>query len=138
MSGAQRHRRGRGDPARTSNARAELYTAAREGLGASFTWLDGEEVPARNLVLDRLLPLAKAGLTARASTRRTASATRISRAGRIRTMHTGLDGPSTPRVSYMKDRGTQGALLTALTAAMIARQKTDAVVADWEPARLDE
>jgi CBS domain-containing protein len=56
---------------------------------------------------------------------------------RIRTMHTGsrwtLDS-----LAGMKDRGTQGARLTALTAAMIARQKTDAVVADWEPARLDE
>jgi hypothetical protein len=39
-----------------------FYTAAREGLGAHFMWLDGEEHTARNLVLDRLLPVAEAGL----------------------------------------------------------------------------
>ena len=38
----------------------------------------------------------------------------------------------------MKERGTLGGRLTALVAAMIARQKTDRVVSEWERARLDE
>src|SRR5205814_8461668 len=43
-------------------AGANFYSAAREGLGAHFTWLDGEDVTASHLVLDRLIPLAEAGL----------------------------------------------------------------------------
>jgi CBS domain-containing protein len=38
----------------------------------------------------------------------------------------------------MKEPGDPGARLTALVAAMIARQKTDKTVADWELATLDE
>ena len=35
---------------------------AREGIRARLTWLDGEEVLAQPFLLDRLLPLAEAGL----------------------------------------------------------------------------
>src|SRR6185503_6223122 len=43
-------------------AGANFYTAAREGLGAQFTWLDGEDVSTAHLVLDKLMPVAEAGL----------------------------------------------------------------------------
>src|SRR5688500_5642730 len=43
-------------------AAANFYTAAREGVGSTFTWLDGQDISARDLVLDRLLPLAQQGL----------------------------------------------------------------------------
>jgi CBS domain-containing protein/gamma-glutamyl:cysteine ligase YbdK (ATP-grasp superfamily) len=119
------------------HARANLYAAARDGLGARLMWLDGEEVLAQTLLLDRLLPMAKSGLD-RAGVDPADSERYLGiMERRIRTMHTGsrwtLDS-----LAGMKNRGTQGARLTALTAAMIARQKTDAVVADWAPARLDE
>jgi hypothetical protein len=38
----------------------------------------------------------------------------------------------------MKGRGTPGARATALVAGMVARQKSDTVVADWELATLSE
>jgi gamma-glutamylcysteine synthetase len=43
-------------------AGANFYTAAREGIGAHFTWLDHEDISARELMLERLLPTAEAGL----------------------------------------------------------------------------
>jgi hypothetical protein len=43
-------------------ARSNLYAAARDGMSARFTWLDGEEVLAQTLMLERLLPMAAAGL----------------------------------------------------------------------------
>ncbi len=43
-------------------AQANFYNAARDGLAARFTWLDGEDVIAQPFVLDRLLPIAEAGL----------------------------------------------------------------------------
>ena len=124
------------------HARGNLYAAAREGLAARFTWLDGEETLAQPLILERLLPLAQAGLD-RAGVLPADSTRYLSVVERrVRKLHTGSrwmlqslakmqgGGPSGARPS--------GARASALVAAMIARQKTDAVVADWEPARLDE
>jgi CBS domain-containing protein len=39
-----------------------FFAAARQGLKAQFTWLDGETVAAADLIRERLLPLAREGL----------------------------------------------------------------------------
>lgn len=119
------------------HARANLYAAARSGLGARLMWLDGEEVLAQTLLLDHLLPLAESGLR-RVGVDDGAIGRYLGILDkRVRTLHTGsrwmLDS-----LASMKNRGNQNARLTALTAAMIARQKTDAVVADWPLARFEE
>jgi CBS domain-containing protein len=46
-------------------AAANFFGAARHGLDATFTWLDGRVVGATQLLGDELLPLARAGLLAR-------------------------------------------------------------------------
>jgi hypothetical protein len=54
-----------GDPAlRVSfaDAKCNFMTAARDGLDATFAWLDGRRVAAQDLLLDELLPAARAGL----------------------------------------------------------------------------
>jgi hypothetical protein len=43
-------------------ARANFYAAARHGLQAELTWLDGRSHSARALLLDAVLPLARQGL----------------------------------------------------------------------------
>lgn len=118
-------------------AGANFYTAAREGLGASFVWLDGEDIPARNLILDRLLPVAEAGLR---------------RAGivdadvkkylgvidhRVRTARTGARWQFSSWNS-LRDRATPGERANALVAATVKRQLTGRPVSEWERARLDE
>ena len=45
-----------------SDARANFFTAAREGMRAQLMWLDGEYHPAGTLILDELLPRAREGL----------------------------------------------------------------------------
>ncbi len=119
------------------HAQANLYAAAREGAGARFTWLDGEDISARELVLERLLPVAEAGL-ARAGID-SADAKRylgiVER--RVRTHQTGSQW-MLKSLAAMKERGTQGARMTALVAATIARQKTGDVVSEWPEAKLDE
>lgn len=119
------------------HAQANLYAAARDGLGARLTWLDGEEVLAQPLILDRLLPLAAQGL-ARAGVE-TAHATRYLGIleQRVRTMRTGARW-MLQSLAGMKDRGSPGERQTALVAALVARQKTGRTVSEWERARLDE
>jgi CBS domain-containing protein len=119
------------------HAQSNLYAAARDGLSARFTWLDGEEVLAQPFILDKLLPLAKAGLD-RAGVDAADTARYMSiLEQRTRTLRTGARW-MLQSLSGMKDRGTPGERNTALVAATIARQKTDRVVSEWERARLDE
>jgi CBS domain-containing protein/gamma-glutamyl:cysteine ligase YbdK (ATP-grasp superfamily) len=44
------------------DAKANFFAAARQGLNAQFTWVDGETHAASQLILDQLLPLARQGL----------------------------------------------------------------------------
>jgi CBS domain-containing protein len=119
------------------DARVNLYSAARDGLSARFTWLDGKETLAQPLLLEQLLPLAKKGLD-RAGADPDDSARYL---GILeRRISTGRTGSRwmLQSIAEMKGKGSAGARLNALTAAMIARQRTDRVVSDWERARLDE
>ena len=118
-------------------AQGNLYAAAREGLGARFTWLDGEEVDAQELIAERLIPMAEAGL------RRV----KIDEADikkylgivdhRTRTMRTGSRW-MVQSLAGMQSKGSVGERLNALVAATVARQKTGRPVSEWERARLDE
>lgn len=47
-----------------SATRGNFYAAARHGLQAELAWLDGRRLPARDLVLEIALPLARRGLQA--------------------------------------------------------------------------
>ncbi len=119
------------------HAQANLYAAARDGLSARFTWLEGEEVLAQPFILDRLLPMARAGLD-RAGVEPADAARYLGIVEqRVRTLRTGSRW-TLQSLAGMKDRGSAGERFTALVAATIARQKTDRVVSDWERARLDE
>jgi gamma-glutamyl:cysteine ligase YbdK (ATP-grasp superfamily) len=45
-----------------ATARDNFYAAARDGLDAQITWLDGRKLPVVPLLLDQLIPLARYGL----------------------------------------------------------------------------
>lgn len=44
------------------DAKANFFRAARHGLDAQFSWIDGQSFSAAALILDHLLPLARVGL----------------------------------------------------------------------------
>jgi len=118
-------------------AGSNFYTAAREGLGSHFTWLDGEDVSARELVLERLLPIAEAGLH-----RQKVNPEHIKKylgvvEERIKTARTGARWQLSSWNS-LRDRSTVSERATALVAATVQRQLTGRPVAEWERARLDE
>jgi len=118
-------------------ARANLVAAAREGLTAHITWLDGEERVASTLALDHLLPLAAEGLDQAGIDPgdRDRYLGVIER--RVRGGHTGsrwllgsLDG--------LRAQGTEGQRLNTVTAAMATRQRGGTPVAEWTSAGIDE
>lgn len=114
-----------------------FYTAAREGLGASFLWLDGEEVSARSLILKRLLPQAEAGLRRQqvdeADIQKYLGVIEV----RARTGRTGARWQFSSWNS-LRDRATPAERASALVAATVQRQLTGRPVSEWERARLDE
>src|SRR3954470_1772046 len=124
-------------------ARANLYAAAREGLSARVGWFDHEEFSVQQLILDKLLPLAESGLRRAGVDDADAKHYLGMLEWRVSTRRTGSRW-MLQSLSDMREHGTpdksppMGARLNALVAAMIARQKTDRVVSDWERARLDE
>ena len=119
------------------HAQANFYAAAREGLGAHFTWLDGEEITAYRLVLDKLLPMAEAGLRAQGIAEEDSKKYLGVIDARVRTGRNGTRW-ALSSLAGMKDKGKPTERLSALVAATLNRQATGRPVAEWERARLDE
>jgi CBS domain-containing protein/gamma-glutamyl:cysteine ligase YbdK (ATP-grasp superfamily) len=111
--------------------------AARLGLGAQFDWTDRKQVPARELILEDLLPLSRQGLD-----------------------HLGIDAADAERYldvierrvssgrtasqwlldSYcaMSETASRSESLAALTAATCLRQETGQPVHEWKTAQPGE
>ena len=118
------------------HAAGNFYAAAREGLGAHFSWLEGRETLASKLVLDELLPAAEAGLN-----RQGVVETDVKRYlgiidERVRTGRTGSRWLLSSLQAMKK--GTSGERQNALVAATVHRQASLRPVSQWEIARLDE
>lgn len=118
-------------------AGANFYTAAREGMGAHFTWLDGEELSASQLVLDRLLPIAEAGLKRQAIVEDDVKRYLGVIDARCRSGRTGARWLLSSW-NALKDKAAPGERSNALVAATINRQLTGRPVSEWERARIDE
>ena len=119
------------------DAKGNFFAAARLGLGAQFTWLDGTVAPAQKLIAEKLLPIASKGLLD----------TGVDRDDVARYLGiieervlSGRTGSAWALRSYadMRSKGTDGERVNALTAAAIKRQRDNTPVARWEPARIEE
>lgn len=114
-----------------------FVAAARLGLGAELTWLEGRKAPVRDLIRAELLPAARDGLV-----RKSLASGDIDRylgiiEERVERNATGSHWMLSS-LAAMKDRGTQGERLSALTAALARHQWDGTPVARWEPAQLDD
>jgi CBS domain-containing protein len=118
-------------------AKENFFAAARQGLDAHLTWLDGRTIPAPELTSEHLLPLARRGLTALGVAAEEADhylgilGERVAR-GRTgaRWMLASLTG--------MKQEGTTGERMASLTQGILSRQKEGLPVAQWSLAELHE
>jgi hypothetical protein len=119
-----------------AHARANFAAVARYGIDAPIVWLDGRTWTARPLLLERLLPLAEAGL-ARARVDPTDARRYLAVVERrASTERTGsrwlLDAFQTGAPRTVPER------LAGLVRALQARQTSGNVVADWEAFREGE
>lgn len=118
-------------------ARENFVSAARLGLGAQFTWPGRERIPAQELILDTLLPLAREGLSSMNFAAEDIDRylgvleERVEkRTSGSRWMIESLHG--------MEDQVPLGERLSALVAATHERQAGGEPVTRWAPAELEE
>jgi CBS domain-containing protein len=117
--------------------RANLIAAARRGLEAGFTWLDGASINAPTVVLEHLLPLAERGLASAGVT--SGDADTYLEVIRQR-VERGATGAWWLRASLnaMRKSGTRAEQMAALTAATARRQQAGLPVHEWTLAGIEE
>jgi CBS domain-containing protein len=119
------------------DAKTNFFKAAAAGLDTQFKWANGKVVPADELILQELLPIAEAGLKkARVKKTDAENYLEIIRE-RVASRKTGsrwiLDS-----FSKLSDEGTKDEALVSITAGIINRQKGGEPVHKWELAGNDE
>lgn len=105
-------------------ARANFYTAAREGLNAQIQWLDGRIAPLPQIFADDLLPRAHRGLLDLGIDEDEADLWLGIIDGRVRSGQTGAMWQR----AYVHRHGPD---MTALTAAYLDRQQSGRPVHEW-------
>lgn len=117
--------------------KSNFFAATQHGLEAQFAWLDGETIPARELICRHLLPLARAGLS-----RSGIAADDIDRylaiiEKRVESGRTGSQWVLNSMTS-LRAAGTRDQVLTSLTAAMVKGLKKGAPIHEWPLAQMME
>jgi len=119
------------------HAKMNFLAAARAGMDCQFTWIGGEQITAKKLLLERLLPMASDALDKRGID----PADRERYMGviekRLQSGQTGAQWMLTS-LAGMKQQGTAGERHNALTAATVARQTAGIPVHEWPLATLAE
>jgi len=119
------------------DARANFQAAARLGMGAKLTWVDGESWAADELVTERLLPLAREGLREGDIDRDDVDRYLGVVQERCETGQTGAVW-ILRSLQEMRNEGAPEERLRAVTGATAARQRDDVPVHEWDVARLEE
>ncbi|MDX1626243.1 MAG: CBS domain-containing protein [Wenzhouxiangellaceae bacterium] len=116
-----------------SDVKSNFMSAARDGLRAQQVWFDERQMPAQELILEHLLPLAEEGL------RETDIASEdIERylgviEQRVTSRQTGARW-QLRSLENMKDKGSMNERMRALVKSMVEQQQGGRPVAEWEPA----
>lgn len=114
-----------------SSARDNFYAAARFGLKSSQRWLDGKDINARDLIIEKLLPLAYQGLEA-------LGVSVDDREKYLGIIHeriiSGQNGATWQRLFIQK----HGHDMTELTKAYIKNQNSGAPVHKWHLQKVDK
>lgn len=114
-----------------------FLAAARHGLDAHLTWLDGEPQTAQKLICETLLPLARKGLETRGIDAADVERYLDTVEARVDSRRTGASW----QLGSLADMGKNGTLeerMAALVAATVERQRHARPVHEWARAELEE
>jgi len=111
-------------------AKDNFFAAARYGLKAQFTWVGGQRHTAASLILDHLLPLARAGLKQSGIDIGDSDRYLGTIEERVRLDQTGAQW-ALRSLAAMGEQGTRDLRYQTLTAAMLAHQQSGEPVHRW-------
>jgi prepilin-type processing-associated H-X9-DG protein len=112
------------------DAKSNFWGAARHGLKAQFTWVDGHAYSSTALILEHLLPLARAGLKTQKIDAADIDLYLGTLEERVRTGQTGAQWALSSLAS-MRTKGTPDMRHRALASAMHEHQRTGEPVHRW-------
>ena len=118
------------------DAKANFLNAARLGLGARFQWFKGQTYAADALILEHLLPLARAGLKSQGVDEADVERYLGTIEERVRAGQTGAQW-TLKSWAALGQKGTRDMRLRALAEAMYVRQQTGEPVHRWSLIRRD-
>ena len=118
-------------------AKDNFQAAARHRLKAQLTWVGGQRYSAPALILELLLPLAKAGLKAAGIAIEDSDRYLGVIEARVRADRTGSQW-AISSLAAMESEGTRDLRLRSLTAAMLKNQVRGIPVHEWESAPFSE
>jgi predicted transcriptional regulator/gamma-glutamyl:cysteine ligase YbdK (ATP-grasp superfamily) len=118
------------------DVKANFFTAARLGLSAQFNWLGGKSRTATSLILEHLLPLARAGLKAQKVDEADIDLYLGTLEERVRTGQTGAQW-TLKSLAALGSKGTKDMRHRALTEAIFARQQAGDPVHRWPTVKSD-
>jgi CBS domain-containing protein/gamma-glutamylcysteine synthetase len=119
------------------DAKSNLVAAARLGLDAQLVWLEGRRVPAQELIVDELLPMAREGLS-----RSGIDASDIDRylgiiEERVRSGQTGSQWMLDSLARLKRMETSRAERLDAVVASMVHHQKAGQPVHTWPLADIE-
>jgi len=122
------------------DAKQNFFAAARHGLNAQLRWLDGKSLSASSLILNDLVPLARAGLREAQVDSSDISKYLDILSERVRGGQTGAQWMLESLASRKGHRGHEATDVgtRTLTATMLARQKEGKPVHEWNLAEAGE
>ena len=130
-----------GDPSKVmdfDDAKSNLVAAARLGLGAQFAWIDHEFVPAQDLIVKRLLPMARKGLALSGVAQPDIEKYLGIIEERVVSGRTGSQWMLSSFQTMKEAAGTRSERLTALVSATIKNQTEGKPVHTWPLATVTE
>ena len=119
------------------DVKGNFLAASRLGLRAGLNWLDGEAGGADRLILDTLLPIAEEGLSDYPIEKDDVDKYLGVIRERVEANVTGSSW-ATRSLRNLKNAGTRGERLAALTASTVRQQESGTPVARWHLADLQE
>lgn len=119
------------------DAKSNFFAAARHGLKAQFTWLGGKSYTAVSLILEHLLPLARAGLKEALIESEDVDKYLGVIEERVRSGQTGAQW-ALSSLAEMNEQGTRDIRLRTLTGFMLARQRFDEPIHKWPIVKMNE
>lgn len=113
------------------DVKANFIAAARAGIRAQMNWFGDKHMPAKELILDQLLPLAEHGLQVYGLDRKDIDRYLGVLRDRVATRRNGARW-ALESLNNMRGRGTEDQRMRCLVSSMVEQQSTGLQISKWE------